>query len=69
MLLRLFVIHADKVLTHQMIMREVWGAAHIDDTHYLRIFINRLRAKIEVQPTRPHLLITETGVGYRLRAA
>ena len=64
-LLRLLVMHAGKVLTHQMIMREVWGAA--TDVQYLRIYIRQLRHKIEADPERPALILTESGVGYRLK--
>jgi len=66
-LLRHLVLNADQVLTHQMILREVWGVAHLNDTHYLRIFIGRLRQKLEEEPARPRLIITESGVGYRFR--
>lgn len=58
--------HADKVITHQMILKEVWGLAHLNDTHYLRVFMGRLRQKLEVDPARPKLLLTVSGVGYRL---
>ncbi|HXR86966.1 MAG TPA: response regulator transcription factor [Stellaceae bacterium] len=64
-LLRLLVMHAGKVLTHQMIMREVWGAS--TDVQYLRIYIRQLRQKIEADPERPALILTESGVGYRLK--
>ena len=64
-LLRLLVMHAGKVLTHQMMMREVWGAA--TDVQYLRIYIRQLRHKIEADPERPALILTESGVGYRLK--
>jgi len=64
-LLRMLVMHAGKVLTHQMIMREVWGAA--TDVQYLRIYIRQLRHKIEADPERPALILTESGVGYRLK--
>jgi two-component system, OmpR family, KDP operon response regulator KdpE len=64
-LLRLLVMHAGKVLTHQMIMREVWDAA--TDVQYLRIYIRQLRQKIETDPERPALILTESGVGYRLK--
>jgi two-component system KDP operon response regulator KdpE len=64
-ILRLLVVHAGKVLTHRMIMQEVWGAA--GDVQYLRIYIRQLRQKLEAQPDRPVHIITETGVGYRLR--
>jgi two-component system, OmpR family, KDP operon response regulator KdpE len=65
-LLRLLVAHAGKVLTHKFIMREVWGGE--TDVQYLRIYIRSLRQKIEANPERPHHIITEQGVGYRLRA-
>jgi two-component system KDP operon response regulator KdpE len=64
-ILRLLVIHAGKVLTHRMIMQEVWGAS--GDVQYLRIYIRQLRQKLEAQPARPIHIVTETGVGYRLR--
>jgi len=64
-LLRLLVMHAGKVLTHQHIMREVWGGA--TDVQYLRIYIRQLRQKIEADPERPVLIQTEAGVGYRLK--
>jgi len=66
-LLRLLVMHAGKVLTHRFILREVWGAE--TDVQYLRIYIRALRQKIEADPDRPQLIVTEQGVGYRLRAA
>jgi two-component system KDP operon response regulator KdpE len=59
--------HAGKVLTHQFLMREVWGQAYLQETHYLRIYMRQLRHKLEVDPARPKYLITEPGVGYRLR--
>jgi two-component system, OmpR family, KDP operon response regulator KdpE len=65
--LRLLVLHAGKVLTHKMILREVWGGD--TDVQYLRIYIGALRQKIEPDPERPSHIITETGVGYRLRAS
>jgi two-component system, OmpR family, KDP operon response regulator KdpE len=64
-LLRVFVQHAGKVLTHQFLLREVWGASA--DAQYLRVYVGRLRQKIEPDPERPRYLLTETGVGYRLR--
>jgi two-component system KDP operon response regulator KdpE len=57
------------VVTHQFLLREVWGNDHIDDTHYLRIFVRKLRRKIEADPTQPSILLTELGVGYRLVSA
>jgi two-component system KDP operon response regulator KdpE len=65
-LLRLLVAHAGKVLTHNMILREVWGPA--SDVQYLRIYIRALRQKIERDTEKPEYIQTETGVGYRLRA-
>ncbi len=65
-LLRLLVAHAGKVLTHKMILREVWTGD--TDVQYLRIYIRALRQKIEADPERPQHILTETGVGYRLRA-
>lgn len=61
------VIHAGKVLTHRHLLREVWGAANEDDVTYLRVYIRQLRAKLEADPERPGLILTEPGVGYRLK--
>jgi two-component system KDP operon response regulator KdpE len=66
-LLRLLVAHAGKVLTHKFLLREVWG--NESDVQYLRIYIRTLRQKIERDPEQPRLILTEQGVGYRLRAA
>jgi two-component system KDP operon response regulator KdpE len=63
-LLRLLVAHAGKVLTHRFLLREIWGGG---DVQYLRIYVRSLRQKIEADPQRPRHLVTETGVGYRLR--
>lgn len=68
-LLRLFVQHAGKVLTHRQILREVWGASHEDQTQYLRVYMTRLREKLEPDPEAPALFFTEPGVGYRLAEA
>jgi two-component system, OmpR family, KDP operon response regulator KdpE len=65
-LLRLLVAHAGKVLTHRFILREVWGGA--GEVQYLRIYIRALRQKIETDPDRPQCIVTEQGVGYRMRA-
>lgn len=65
-ILRLLVVHAGKVLTHHAIMREVWGPTA--DVQYLRIYVRQLRQKLERVPERPHHILTETGVGYRLQA-
>lgn len=65
-LLRLFIQHAGKVLTHRQILREVWGAAHEENTQYLRVYMARLREKLESNPNDAPLFLTEPGVGYRL---
>jgi two-component system KDP operon response regulator KdpE len=65
-LLRLFIQHAGKVLTHQQILREVWGPNYVDQTQYLRVYMAHLREKLEVEPAKPALFITEPGIGYRL---
>jgi two-component system KDP operon response regulator KdpE len=65
-LLRLLVAHAGKVLTHKQILHEVWGSN--TDVQYLRIYIRALRQKIEADPEQPAYILTETGIGYRLRA-
>jgi two-component system KDP operon response regulator KdpE len=67
-LLQLLAQHAGNVVTHQFLLKEVWGSPHLHDTHYLRIFVRKLRQKIEVDPTQPRILLTELGVGYRLVA-
>jgi two-component system KDP operon response regulator KdpE len=64
-LLRFLVRHAGKVLTHRQILKEVWGPNATEQTHNLRVYMARLREKIEPIPSRPTLLITEPGVGYR----
>jgi two-component system KDP operon response regulator KdpE len=68
-LLQLLAQHAGNVVTHQFLLKEVWGSPHLDDTHYLRIFVRKLRHKIEEDPTQPRILLTELGVGYRLALA
>jgi two-component system KDP operon response regulator KdpE len=65
-LLRLMIQHAGKVLTHQQILKAVWGPEYAHETHYLRVYFAQLRQKLEADPTRPRLLLTEPGVGYRL---
>ena len=65
-LLAVLVKHSGKVLTHRQLLREVWGPGSGDETHYLRVYMNQLRQKIEEEPSRPKFLITELGVGYRL---
>ncbi len=66
-LLRTFVKHAGKVLTHDQLLRAVWGTAYESETHMLQVNISNLRRKIEPDPLRPGYLITEPGVGYRLK--
>ena len=65
-LLRLLVAHAGKVLTHKFILRELWGGDA--DVQYLRVYIRALRQKIEPDPEQPHYILTEQGVGYRMRS-
>ena len=67
-LLRVLVTHAGKVLTHRQLLREVWGVGYEQETHMLRVNISNLRRKLEPDPTRPHYIRTEPGVGYRLYA-
>ena len=66
-LLRVLVSHAGKVLTHQQLLRQVWGLGYEVEAHLLRVNISNLRHKLEPDPARPHYIITEPGVGYRLR--
>ncbi len=65
-LLTILVQHVGKVLTHQFLLKEIWGPSDVDQTHYLRIFMANLRRKIERDPAQPRYLLTEQGVGYRL---
>jgi two-component system, OmpR family, KDP operon response regulator KdpE len=65
-LLRALVQHAGKVLTHKFLLNELWD--DVADAQYLRVYVRQLRQKIEADPERPHYIVTETGVGYRLRA-
>ena len=67
-LLAVLLSHPGKVLTHRLLLREVWGPSHVEHSHYLRIYMGHLRQKLEADPARPRHLITETGIGYRLRA-
>jgi two-component system KDP operon response regulator KdpE len=64
-LLALMARNSGKVLTHQYLLKEVWGHSYSDQTQYLRVFVAQLRKKIEDNPTRPSLIITESGIGYR----
>jgi two-component system, OmpR family, KDP operon response regulator KdpE len=67
-LLAQLVSHAGKVLTHRQLLKEVWGPSHVEDAHYLRIYMAQLRRKLEDDPTQPRYLLTEPGIGYRLEA-
>jgi two-component system KDP operon response regulator KdpE len=66
-LLRLLVTHSGKVLTHRHILREIWGNSYLEQPHILRVNISNLRHKIEPDPSRPRYILTEAGVGYRLK--
>jgi two-component system KDP operon response regulator KdpE len=66
-LLVLLARNVDRVLTHRQILKDVWGPAYTGQAHYLRVYMAQLRRKIESNPARPKLLLTEPGVGYRLR--
>jgi two-component system KDP operon response regulator KdpE len=66
-LLVLLAQNAGKVLTHRQILKDVWGPAYANQTHYVRVHMAELRKKVEADPSRPKLLVTEPGVGYRLR--
>jgi two-component system KDP operon response regulator KdpE len=66
-LLATLVKHAGKVVTHRQLLREVWGPGATGESHYLRVYMGQLRHKLEQDPARPRYLLTETGVGYRLR--
>jgi two-component system KDP operon response regulator KdpE len=67
-LLALLARNEGKLLTHRTILREVWGPAYDDESHYLHVYVSQLRRKIEPDPTRPRYLLTEPGAGYRLVA-
>jgi len=66
-LLAFLARHPDHVLTHKQILKEVWGPAHGEDTAYLRVYVNQLRQKLEADPAAPTLIVTDAGVGYRLK--
>ncbi len=68
-LLSLFVRHVGKVLTHRLILREVWGPEHEHRTEYLRVYMHRLRDKLEADPDAPVFFLTESGIGYRFLAS
>jgi two-component system KDP operon response regulator KdpE len=65
-LLAVLVANVGRVITHKQLLRNVWGPAHSEQSHYLRIYMGHLRQKLEVDPAQPQHLLTETGVGYRL---
>ena len=67
-LLKYMIQHAGKVLTHRMLLQEVWGQAYVDQAQYLRVFVGQLRRKIEKHPGRPQFILTDPGVGYRFCA-
>lgn len=65
-LLRYFLVHRGKMLTHKQILKDVWGHAHTEDMQYLRVYVRQLREKIEPDPAVPTYIITEPGIGYRM---
>jgi len=67
-LLSLLAKHAGRVLTHKQILTALWGPGHSEDTHYLRVYINQLRRKVEDCPDEPRYILTEPGIGYRMAA-
>jgi two-component system KDP operon response regulator KdpE len=67
-LLRLFILHADKTLTHRQLLTQIWGPESTAETQYLHVFIRQLRRKLEPDPSRPRHFVTEPGVGYRFRS-
>jgi two-component system KDP operon response regulator KdpE len=66
-MLALLARNAGKVLTHGQILKDIWGPNQTSQTHYVRVHMAELRKKIEADPARPKLIVTELGVGYRLR--
>ena len=66
-LLTTLVRHAGKVVTHRQLLKEVWGPLHVEEGHYLRVYMRQLRNRLEATPANPRYLVTELGVGYRLR--
>lgn len=65
-LLRYFMLHRGKMLTHKQVLKDVWGPAHGDDTQYLRVYVGQIREKVEPIPSQPKLIVTEPGIGYRM---
>ena len=68
-ILKFLMTHKDVVVTHQQVLSEVWGPAYAEETQYLRVYVGQLRQKLEAEPSDPALIVTEPGVGYRLRSA
>lgn len=66
-LFSLLMRHAGKVITHRQLLKDVWGPSYVDQMQYVRVYMGQLRHKLEVDPARPRYLVTEPGVGYRLR--
>jgi two-component system KDP operon response regulator KdpE len=64
-LLACLITHPDSVLTHQQLLKQVWGPSHSEDNHYVRVYMGALRKKIEADPSQPRFIVTEAGVGYR----
>lgn len=69
LLLHLFFKNIDKVLTHNFVLKEIWGPTHMEDSQYLRVFIGQIRKKIEDDASHPKYILTESGVGYRMKLA
>src|SRR5262245_48429287 len=67
-LLTTLIRYAGRVMTHRQLLKEVWGPLHVEEGHYLRVYMRQLRNKLEDNPAHPRYLVTELGVGYRLRA-
>ncbi len=67
-LLRVLIQHAGKVMTHHQLLREIWGPGYEHEKHLLRVNVSNLRSKLEAEPARPQYILTEPGVGYRMRA-
>jgi two-component system KDP operon response regulator KdpE len=65
-LLSFLARHAGRVVTHKQILTAVWGPAHTEDTQYLRVYVGQLRQKVEKEPSDPHIVLTEPGIGYRI---
>ncbi|WAR43213.1 response regulator [Methylomonas rapida] len=66
-LLAVLAKNAGKVMTHRQIMKEVWGPSYVDNVHYVRMYMSQLRHKLETDPAKPQYLVTESGLGYRLK--